>query len=340
MPEVPQKETLLLAESKGIMDTLFGPGDTLPPNIKIDEPQGNRIVYNEKIYVSGQVTDDNNIAELLVNRVPVIINPGRIVFFSHLADLREGKNSLSIEAVDEAGNRARKNFIVIREVLQTSQLPKEITSNHMRVAVFPFEQKGVVPRTSGLFQEILTSALLNRNRFRLMERDRMDTVLQEQKLSSTQLIDRKTAVNLGKLMAVQAIVTGSIIETQAGIEVVGRMIDTETAEILATERAFCNTRGLGALNFLAEALAVRFHSDFPMHSGIVIRRKGNHIFTDLGEDKIVLQRRLIVYREIAGLKNVILGYARVTQVLPEMSKAELTGEDIQKIKELDKVIVQ
>ncbi len=80
-------------------------------------------------------------------------------------------------------------------------------------------------------------------------------VLEEQKLSQSQLIDIKTAVNLGKMMAAQAIITGSIIDTPAGTEAVGRMIDTETAEILATEKVFCDTRDVAALNFLAKSMA-------------------------------------------------------------------------------------
>ena len=65
---------------------------------------------------------------------------------------------------------------------------------------------------------------------------------------------------------------------------------------------------------------------------------------------IKLRRRLIVYREepikhpltgkVLGADNEILGHARVTQVMPEMSKAELVDVRPEAIKSLDRVITE
>jgi hypothetical protein len=59
---------------------------------------------------------------------------------------------------------------------------------------------------------------------------------------------------------------------------------------------------------------------------------------------------LVVYREepiehpvtgkVLGADNEILGHARVTQVLPEMSRAELLDDKGETIKRLDKVITE
>jgi len=85
-----------------------------------------------------------------------------------------------------------------------------------------------------------------------------------------------------------------------------------------------------------------------MLNGTVIKQKGKWIFTDIGDDKISLQRRLIVYHEepirhpvtgkLLGADNEILGRARVVQVMPGMSKAELSDGDPASVKPLDKVI--
>lgn len=328
------------APDKGIVDSLFGSKDTQPPSIQIKDNK-NDTVYTDKVYIAGQGLDENKITSIVINRIPLQFRPDPSVFFSHLAELREGKNTIAIEATDEAGNRAIKELIVIRKVVRLDQLPLEILSKRMRIAVFPFEGKGMVSEVGSLFQDTLSFAILNQNRFQIVERGDLDMILREQNLSSTKLIDQDTAVNLGRLMAAQAVICGSIIETHTGAEIAGRMIDTETAEILATEKVFCNTRDLTALNFMSEAMAVKFHNDFPAHPGMVIKCKGRYIFTDLGEDKIALHRRLIIYREkSSGEKDAILGYARVTQVLPDMSKAELVSGDIEGIKALDKVIQQ
>ena len=343
-------DNLLFAESdsdKSIIDPLFGPRDTQPPIIQLKDLSNSQTVYTEKMYIAGQIIDDNKIETLTLNKTPILNRTGRSIFFSHLADLKEGKNIITIEASDEAGNRSKKEIAVTRIKVEPAQLPKEIIDRRMRLVVYPFVQKGTFSGAGSFFQDILAFSLQNHSRFQLIDRESLDLVLEEQKLSQSQLVDINTAVNLGKMMAAQAIITGSIVDTPAGTEAVGRMIDTETAEILATEKVFCDKRDAAALNFLAESMAVKFHNDFPMLQGIIIKRTGRQIVTDLGEDKISLNGRLIIYREnnpetgrMPKAKSVILGYARVTQVLQDMSKAELISGSLDEIKELDRIIVQ
>jgi TolB-like protein len=220
----------------------------------------------------------------------------------------------------------------------------------LSLTAFPFEQKGAVSQASLAFQDNLIDALVKRNRFRVVERDRLDLILKEQKLSRTKLFDKCIALRLGRLVAAQSVITGSIIETREGIEVVARMIDAETSEIIATEDVYDEVKGLPALISLAEGMAIKFHRDFPLVDGLVIECRGQDIFTDLGQDVIKLQRRIIVYREkpikhpvtekLLGADAEIIGRARVTQVQPEMSKAELIDSKPQLVNPLDKVITE
>jgi len=141
-----------------------------------------------------------------------------------------------------------------------------------------------------------------------------------------------------------------MIETRIGIEVVARMIDTETSEILATNDVYGEDKDILALQRLAEGMAIKFHRDFPLVDGLVVERKGRNIFTNLGADAVKLQRRLVVFREdpvknpltgkVLGADNTIIGRARVTQVMPEMSKARLIDAKAEDIKSLDRVITQ
>jgi hypothetical protein len=48
-------------------------------------------------------------------------------------------------------------------------------------------------------------------------------------------------------VAAQSIIPGSIIETRAGIEIVARMIDTETSEIMATADVYDEAKDLPAM---------------------------------------------------------------------------------------------
>ena len=339
---------LACADSNGdgyLLAGLFGRKDTHPPRIRLKGWADNQTVFLEKIYIEGQISDESKIESLTINEIPILRHKGCHIFFSHMEGLREGKNTLTIQARDEAGNTASKNITVIRQIPKALQLQERLS-----LASFPFEQRGAISEASLAFQDNLIVALVNLNRFRVIERDKLDLILQEQKLSRTKLFDRHTALRLGRLVASQSIITGSIIETRTGIEVVARMIDTETSEILATEDVYDEVKELPALRSLAEGMAIKFHRGFPLVDGLIIERKREDIFTDLGKDEIKLRRRLIVYREkpikhpvtgkVLGADNQIIGRACVTQVMPEMSKAELMGCKAEAIRPLDKVITE
>jgi len=323
----------------------LGPGDTRPPDIQLHGWTDTQTVFLEKIYLEGQVRDESRVESLTINQVPILGRKGRSILFSHLAELREGENHITIEARDEAGNVATKTITVIRRVPPALQLAQRLS-----LSILPFGHEGVVSEASLSFQDNFIDALVDRNRFQVVERDKLDAILQEQKLSRSKLIDGRTALRLGRLVAAQSIITGTMIETIDGIEIVARMIDTDTSEILATEDVYAEARDLPSLRTLAQGLAIKFHHEFPLLKGLVIECTDRHICTDLGQNEIKLKRRLIVFRErpvthpvtgqVLGADTKIIDHARVTQVLPEMSKAELLEANKEKPRKLDSVITQ
>ena len=289
------------AATKMILAAIFGPKDTVPPEIRHKDWTDSQVVFLEKVYIQGQVSDQSKIESLTVNKADILRNKGQRILFGHLVALREGENVIDIEAKDEFGNVARKKITVIR------RLPKALqVAERLSLTVLPFEQKDAISNTGLSFQNNLMDALVNQNRFRMIERDKLDLILNEQKLSRTALIDKGTALRLGKLVAAASIITGSIVETRTGIEIVGRLIDTETSEVLDTEDVYDERKDLQTQKDLAEGMAVKFHREFPLIDGTVIQQKGQFIFTDLGQDKIKPQRRLLVYRE-EPIKHPVTG---------------------------------
>ena len=287
----------------------------------------------------------SKIVNFKINNIPVLKREGNLIFFSHFTSLEEGKNPIHFEVMDKAGNKTLKKIIVIRKVPEVLQIAERIS-----LTVFPFEKKRNFFDTSYSFQDYLVDSLVNQNRFRIVERNLIDSILNEQKISKTRLIERSTALKIGKLVAAHSIVTGSIIETHQGVEIVSRMIDTETSEIIATVDVFDEGNSFASFKSMAQGMAIKFHRDFPLVDGQIIKCKGNDIFTDLGENVIKLRRGLIVYREepikhpltknIFGLDTQIIGRARVTQVQPQISKAELVDIEQPIVMAQDRVITQ
>lgn len=119
------------------------------------------------------------------------------------------------------------------------------------IAIMDFENKaqyGGRKIGSGA-SDMLATHIVKTGAFRVMERDKLATIMKEQKLGLSGLVDSSSAVRVGKLLGVQYIVTGAVTEYghsksggggggvrvgkkgyQAAVDV--RMIDAETGEIV------------------------------------------------------------------------------------------------------------
>ena len=342
------------SDARGLfMAGIFGPRDIHPPCISLEGWSDKQTVFMERVYIEGQVRDESNIVSLRVNQNPILRREGRCIIFGHLVDLQVGENDIVIEARDEAGNTVARKIRIIRKTPKVFLLNERLCLTAYPFGVYtlginPFRQKSNIPGDSLYFHDKLISALVDQNRFRVVERDKLAVILQEHKLSLTKLIDKNTALKIGNLIQAKSIIIGNIFESRTGIEIVARLIDTETSEILATRDVYAELKDYPALRSMAKVMAVKFHRDFPLSDGLIIQQQGKYIVTDLGKDKLRAQRRLIIYREkpikhpisekMLGMDNVIKGRARVTRVMAETSKAEISTGDFDFIECSDKVI--
>lgn len=343
-------QPILLAMAGGIRNnwvlaSILGGEDCQPPEIELKDWEDKQSVYLEKVYLDGVVSDPNAVVQLTINNSPILNRPAKIAYFNHIMPLVQGINTISLKATDSSGNQFEKRITINRIIPEALNLDARL-----KVTVLPFEKQGDLSAASVSFQTHMLDALYRQKRFRLVERNALDVILQEQKLSQTALMDEKTALRVGRLAAAQSIIAGDIIETRQGIEIVSRMIDTETSDILALEDVYSETKDRQSMKTLANGMAIKYHRDFPLVGGIVISKKGKSIITDLGAQKIKLQRRILVYKEspiqhpvsgkVLGVDKEILCRARVTMVDAEISKAELLEETSDKVRELHKVITE
>ncbi len=132
----------------------------------------------------------------------------------------------------------------------------------LRVAVLPFDDHSIQDRwwedyrVGDNVSAVFITELLNTKRFRIVERDQIDRVLEEQKLGAAGLTDAQSAASLGRILGVKYLILGSVTEfsrdfrttrlsdskdlkldlrvTTARVGIDVRMVDAATAEILHT----------------------------------------------------------------------------------------------------------
>lgn len=146
-------------------------------------------------------------------------------------------------------------------------LPKNV-SNGVRpnLAIFTFAETNPEKPKQGWGEslaEMLTTALINSGSYRIIERTQLHKVLEEQALGQSGALDSETAVAVGKIMGIDAVVVGSISELNRVLESDARILNVETGEAIAAAHA----RGASPddLRQMAEVLA----KDIGMHAATV-----------------------------------------------------------------------
>jgi curli biogenesis system outer membrane secretion channel CsgG len=133
----------------------------------------------------------------------------------------------------------------------TIEKPKGIVGLKRRIGVVDFENKTTygANRLGTSASDILITELAKSGKFIVVERDKMDKIMNEQKLGMSGAIDPNTAAKVGKILGLNAIVTGSISQfgeetegseyliTQSKSQVVKctvdiRVVDAETGQVL------------------------------------------------------------------------------------------------------------
>ena len=108
------------------------------------------------------------------------------------------------------------------------------------VAVFPFEDANARTEFTKLGQtltEMIITALIQGDRFNVMERVQLEKILKEQSLNQTGIIDAETAIEVGKLSGLEGVVVGSLSQLKSSIEAGARLIEVETGRALTAANA-------------------------------------------------------------------------------------------------------
>ncbi len=107
------------------------------------------------------------------------------------------------------------------------------------VAVMYFQDQGnpaLAPLKVGLAQ-MLTSDLVGAGAAKLVERQQLQAIMDEQKLGHSAVVDKDTAAKLGKLLGAEYLVLGSYFEFAGTLRVDARLVRVETGEIVASHGA-------------------------------------------------------------------------------------------------------
>jgi len=303
------------------------------PVIEMKGFQEEQTVYLDRVVVEGKVSSDKSVTNIKVQDKPILQKPGRLVYFSTMVPLEAGENIVKVAAQDQAGKRSEDRAKIKRVVPKVHDV-----GSRYSLSVMPLACPEGSPHCS-IIQSKLLHHLSVQGRFALVERERLEDVLSEMKLSQEILVDPETAVQAGKLVAAAGMIFGEIHQGRDSIEVVARLVDTETGQILLSRDVYAEPLDLKLIDSLCERLAWKFLQAYPLLEGFVIKVSGNTIITDLGSSTGVIKNMQVIVFEMGeeiihpvtgeslGADTNELGSAVLVSVEQKFSKAEIKSPE-------------
>jgi TolB-like protein len=195
-------------------------------------------VQDEEIPIVCTVTTPvTPLATMKINEEAKTVRQAEASIFSQRVPLKEGENIITLTAVNLAGQIGSKILKVIRNAAEASQI-----GSRLSVAVLPFQHTGPVSELYQGTSQALVAALGDQRRFRIVEQSVLEKSLQALPLRQTALGDRATAVRVGKQVAAEAILIGTVTEyvyaSTREVEILVELVNTETSTSLVTADVF------------------------------------------------------------------------------------------------------
>ena len=252
----------------------------------------------------------------------------------------KGRNMLSLPAASRGVLVATILIVLWVTVMSTGLLRSsawaDIKKTKIAVLDFGIQGKGFETEDMGrIVAEWMTTAFVQAGRFDVIERRMLKKILGEQQLGLSGALDNDSVTELGKLLGVEVIISGSVMKFQDVLEVNARIIDVESASILAAESVKSTTAV--QLQELVVQMTDQIISNFPIE-GYIVNRDQNAVSIDPGKRLGVKPgMRFIVFKkgkvikhpktgEILDVEKIHTGLIEIKSTSAKMSQGRILRE--------------
>ena len=143
-------------------------------------------------------------------------------------------------------------------------------SAYHRVAVPYFKEVGADVSEHSLGKvvaELLSVNLSQQNPFVVVERERLDQIMREHRLSDLGVVDDNTAAEMGKILGAESLVSGAISAVGPNYIVTVRQVDVASGKVLNSAQVQFERGGLVALS--ADAVVLRSRTGAAFRSALI-----------------------------------------------------------------------
>jgi len=211
--------------------------------------------------------------------------------------------------------------------------------NKTKIAVLDFQLQGDSFKNQDLgaiVAEWFITAMVRQGRFDVVERRLLKKILSEQQLAISGVIDQSSATELGRLLGVKVIISGSVMNFRDMIEINARIIDVESASIIAAESV--RSSRASRLQDLVVDMSGKIMKNFPLE-GYIVNRSAKDVTLDLGlRTGIKTGMKFTVFKEgqvikhpktgeVLEVERIKTGTISITEVRKKICKANIDEEN-------------
>ncbi len=196
-----------------------------------------------------------------------------------------------------------------------------------RIAILDFQGEGVSSNESKTFTDRVRTALVGYSQFEVMEREKFEAIMAEQKIQISGICAEDCIVEVGQVAGVQYMVSGDVRKLRNTLFVAARIIDVETSKLMASQDLTVPEDNIQSLLKAAPELADALMQQFVEKKGLAA---GGYLTivddSELGKLKLSISE--------PGIQLVIDGRSRGTisrqEIIIQLSPGQ---HDIQIIKD-------
>jgi len=201
------------------------------------------------------------------------------------------------------------------------------------IAVWPFENGGSYGQDAEDFealrvglQQILITELARNGSMRVVERSRLNELIQEQDLGASGRVDPNTATQIGKLVGAKFMVLGGFVDLFGDFRIDARIVDVETGELVKTDNVTAKREQLYRLVVELSTQLTQNVNLPPLDNEAALQEQAREIPTEA----LTLYSRAIFFEDRGDTERAIDLYSRAVVEFPGYSEAEEALQQLQR----------
>ena len=195
------------------------------------------------------------------------------------------------------------------------------------IAVLPFENGGSYGKDKEDFEALrkgiagmLLSELSQNPAIRLVDREQIQKLLDEQGLTASTNVDAQTAAKLGKLVGARYMIAGTFIDLYGDFRIDARIIDVETSEIIKVDKSDPKLTDRKQMFRIIQSVGERVMEGAklpPLPAAKAQAVKARNVPTEA----LALYSRALLYQDKGDKQRAIEFYDQAIKAFPEYAEA-------------------